>query len=240
MIEIDVAVAKTHKYASRESGDTVEIAERPTGGFTVVMVDGQGSGAAAKTLSLLVSSRALSLIKEGVRDGASARGTHDFLHAYRGGRVSATLDLISIDLATSEVIVARNSHVPYIVCRDHTYEEFGCGGSPIGIQRHSRPVVHRYPIELGLTVIAFTDGVMSAGQRAGTPLNVREYLQDHARDRSSASDLADGILMAAIRADDSRPRDDMSVVVLSLAKADDESPDPVRRMRLTVPVKKLR
>ncbi len=41
---VDVAVAKTEKYASRESGDTVEMVERPGGGFTIVMIDGQGRG----------------------------------------------------------------------------------------------------------------------------------------------------------------------------------------------------
>ena len=52
-LKIDVAVVKTNKYASRESGDTVEIVERPGGGISVIMADGQGSGRAAKTLSLL-------------------------------------------------------------------------------------------------------------------------------------------------------------------------------------------
>lgn len=238
MISIDVAIAKTHKYASRDSGDTVEMGERPTGGFTVVMVDGQGSGKAAKTLSMLVSSRALSLTKEGVRDGAVARGTHDFLHAFRGGRVSATLDLISVDLATSEVVVARNSHVPYIIGRNGEYCCCNRVTGPIGLERHVRPIVDRYPIEAGLSVIAYSDGVMTAGKRAGAPFDTSAYLADHARDWTSASDLADGILMAAIDADGSRPRDDMSVVVLSLVD-DEVAVDPIRRMRLTVPLKSL-
>ena len=59
-ILIEAAVAKTNKYASRESGDTVEIVERPTGGISVIVADGQGSGRAAKALSLLVTARAVS------------------------------------------------------------------------------------------------------------------------------------------------------------------------------------
>ncbi|HEU0165419.1 MAG TPA: serine/threonine-protein phosphatase, partial [Thermomicrobiales bacterium] len=74
---IDLAIAKTEKYASRESGDTVELIERPSGGFSIVMIDGQGSGRAAKTLSLMLSSKAVALVKEGVRDGVVARATHD-------------------------------------------------------------------------------------------------------------------------------------------------------------------
>ena len=72
-LKIDVAVAKTNKYASRESGDTVEMVERPGGGISVILADGQGSGRAAKTLSLLVTGKVTALLKEGVRDGASAR-----------------------------------------------------------------------------------------------------------------------------------------------------------------------
>ena len=72
---IDIAVAKTNKYASRESGDTVEIVERPGGGLSVIMADGQGSGRAAKTLSLLVTAKVAALLKEGVRDSASARAS---------------------------------------------------------------------------------------------------------------------------------------------------------------------
>ncbi|MFN8538506.1 MAG: hypothetical protein U0232_13645 [Thermomicrobiales bacterium] len=77
--EIQIAVAKTNKYASSESGDTVELVERPTGGLSVVLVDGQGSGQAAKTISMMVSAKAVSLLKDGARDGAVARVVHDHL-----------------------------------------------------------------------------------------------------------------------------------------------------------------
>ena len=42
--EIDLAVAKINKYASAESGDTVELVERPHGGISIVVADGQRSG----------------------------------------------------------------------------------------------------------------------------------------------------------------------------------------------------
>src|SRR3954451_11112846 len=104
---IDIATAKTNKYASRDSGDTVELAERPGGGLSVVIVDGQGSGLAAKTLSMQLTSKAVSLLKEGVRDGAAARAVHDSLFAFRHGQVSAALDILSVDLKTRSVLVTR-------------------------------------------------------------------------------------------------------------------------------------
>ena len=47
-MEIQIAVAKTNKYASMESGDTLEVVERPNGGLSVVLSDGQTSGKGAK------------------------------------------------------------------------------------------------------------------------------------------------------------------------------------------------
>ncbi|OUC07453.1 hypothetical protein RY27_14810, partial [Litorilinea aerophila] len=90
-LEVQIGVAKINKYASSESGDTVEIVERPHGGISVVVADGQRSGRSAKAISNLVVRKAISLLAEGVRDGAVARATHDYLHTLRGGKVSAEL-----------------------------------------------------------------------------------------------------------------------------------------------------
>src|SRR5690606_18601964 len=147
--------------------DTVETAERPTGGMSVVMVDGQGSGAAAKSLSMLVSSKALSLLKEGIRDGAVARGTHDFLLAFRHGKVSATLDVVSVDLGTSEIIVTRNNPIPYVVGMGDEYTLCTSVAGPIGVHRHTRPVVDSYPVEAGRCVVVFSDRSGVVGKRGG-------------------------------------------------------------------------
>jgi serine phosphatase RsbU (regulator of sigma subunit) len=231
---IHIAVAKTHKYGSRDSGDTAEIAERPTGGLSVILVDGQGSGAAAKTLSMLVSSKAVALLKEGVRDGAVARSVHDFLHAYRHGKVSASLDLASVDLASSSVVVTRNSTVPYLVCINGEVRRQDLTAGPIGVYRHSRPVVDHYPLEAGLQVILFTDGIVGAGRRRDMPFEPLEYIREHARASSSVTDIADGLLMAAISADGGRPADDMTVAVLSVG-SDSAEREPIRRMFVSFP-----
>ena len=95
-IEAQLAVAKINKYATEESGDTVEVVERPRGGVSLVMADGQRSGRSAKAISNIVVRKAISLLAEGVRDGAVARATHDYLHLERGGKVSAELTMIRL------------------------------------------------------------------------------------------------------------------------------------------------
>ncbi|HRA64774.1 MAG TPA: hypothetical protein PL187_02065, partial [Caldilinea sp.] len=106
-LEVDVAVAKVGKYASAESGDTVEIVERPHGGFSIVVADGQRSGKSAKAISNLVARKVISLIAEGVRDGAVARAAHDYLRTQRSGQVSCELTIVSVDMATRTLVLSR-------------------------------------------------------------------------------------------------------------------------------------
>lgn len=235
MLSIEIAVAKTHKYASRDSGDTVETVERPTGGLSVVMVDGQGSGHAAKSLSMMVSSKAVTLLKEGVRDGGVARGAHDFLHAFRHGKVSATLDIVSVDLVTSTVVVTRNNAVPYYLVGDEAgYRASESLSGPIGLYRHTRPAVDQYVCERGLKVIVFSDGVASAGARKGAPLDLVTYVNQHQSHAMTVQEMADGLLQAALDADEGRPKDDMTVVALSLIAID---PRPaIRRQYVSLPL----
>jgi len=111
-LELQVGVAKVGKYATSESGDTLEMIERAHGGLSLVLVDGQRSGSAAKRISNLVARKAVSLLAEGVRDGAAARATHDYLRAYRQGKVSAELNIVSLDLVTRTIVISRNSTEP--------------------------------------------------------------------------------------------------------------------------------
>src|SRR5919206_2626761 len=115
MLEVQVAVAKVGKYASSESGDTIEQIERPRGGFSFVIADGQGSGRGAKTLSNMVTARAITMLKDGARDGAVARAVHDYLFSYRHGQVSATLNILSVDFQAQMIVVSRNNPLPYYI-----------------------------------------------------------------------------------------------------------------------------
>ena len=234
-LTIELAIAKTNKYASRESGDTAELAERPGGGFSVVMADGQGSGRAAKSLSLLVTSKAIGLVKEGVRDGAVARGVHDYLFAYRHGQVSATLDILSVDLRSGTIVVTRNAATPMLL-RPAGDDQLVPGSSgPIGLYHHTRPAVTQLPMAPGLRVVLFTDGVASAGSRSGgVEFDLLAFAGRCLPSGLDAEAVADRLLDEAIRRDEGRPADDMTVVALTLREHAD--PILVRRIELTVPL----
>ena len=231
-LQADFAVAKASHYAARESGDTVELVERPDGGFTLVLVDGQGHGFPAKMLSLQLTAKAVSLIKEGVRDGAVARAVHDYLHAYRGGRVSATLDMLSLDLSANKVLVSRNADVPSIIRRGEGWEFLPTTAGPIGLRRHARPAIDHFDLAAGCQIALFTDGIARAGERYGAALDPCLALGDGAFDTAQA--VADALLAAAVAADHGRPHDDMTVIALSITARDEGS--VVRRLSANVPL----
>ena len=61
-MEAHIAVSKIAKYATSESGDTLEMVERPAGGVSFVLADGQRSGRSAKAISNVVARKAISLL----------------------------------------------------------------------------------------------------------------------------------------------------------------------------------
>jgi len=235
-MEIKLAVAKINKYATSESGDSVEVVERPNGGISVVMADGQSSGKGAKQISSLVVRKVISLLSEGVRDGAAARAASDYLFTERKGKVSATLNIVSIDLQTTTMVITRNNPLPVFIASNEEICAFDDECNPIGLYRDTRPLINEMPIEPGLTVVLFTDGLVYAGSRSGESLDIKTFLEAHIEDEegSNPQEIADNLLTIAMQLDHGRPVDDISVVVIQVTS---HIGDSVRRMTVQLPLK---
>ncbi len=233
-MEIQIAVAKTNKYAVSESGDSLEIIERPTGGVSVVLADGQTSGRGAKAVSLIVVRKVISLIAEGVRDGAAARAASDALFAERAGKVTCTLNIASVDLHSKTIVLARNNPAPMVVCKGDDIQILDEESISLGTSRNVRPIITEVSIEPNLVIVIFSDGITHAGERRGTPMDVISTLRALlAEQPSSPQPIADGLLSEALRLDDRRPADDVSVLVLRVSP---QEGDPVRRMTVSLPI----
>src|SRR5512144_3366840 len=134
-MEVQIAVAKVNKYASSESGDTLEIVERPNGGLSVVLADGQSSGRGAKAISLMVVRKVIGLLAEGVRDGAAARAASDALFTDRRGKVICTLNIASVDLHSGTIVLTRNNPAPMYICRADAIDRIDSESIPLGTSR---------------------------------------------------------------------------------------------------------
>jgi serine phosphatase RsbU (regulator of sigma subunit) len=242
-LQIIIAVAKVGKYASSESGDSVEVVERPHGGISVVIADGQRSGKGAKAISNVVVRKAVALLADGVRDGAAARAAHDYLRTMRGGQVSATLNLASIDLDSRSLVISRNSHCPVLVYNTgwagrtspDGWQAFNDPSEAIGVYARTKPVISELVLEAGTTALIFTDGVWTAGERHGQRFSIAARTSQliQAGD-DQPQHLADHLLQEAIELDRGRPADDMTLVVVGIRP--DQQGDQVRRMVISFPV----
>ena len=233
-MEVVIAVAKTKKYATSSSGDTVEVVERPQGGVSVVLADGQSSGQGAKTISTMVVRKVISLLAEGVRDGAAARAASDYLYTERRGKVSSTLNILSIDKETSTLVITRNNPVFALLAHNDQITILDEESLPVGLYRGTRPVICEVPLEPGLTVVVFSDGLVHAGSRYNQSVDVISHLQAFLEDEEpSVQGFADRLLEHAIKLDQGRPIDDISVVILRVSS---RVGDAVRRMTVRLPI----
>lgn len=231
-MEVQVAVAKIEKYAVGESGDTVEVVERPHGGVSIVLVDGQRSGQSAKTISNLVARKAISLLAEGVRDGAAARAAHDYLRTQRGGKVSAELVIVSADFETGSIVLSRNSRTPILLLAEGEWRLLDSTTEAVGVYARTRPCIEEVPLRPGVVVIAMSDGVWTAGERRGVPIDLLSLVRSYPAGLSAKA-FADDLLAHALRHEQDRPGDDLTVVALHVLDLDVDS---IRRMNLTFPV----
>lgn len=233
-MEVEVAVAKVAKWATSESGDTLEMVERPRGGLSFVLVDGQRSGKAAKAISNLVARKAIAELSEGVRDGAVARAAHDYLHAYKGGKVSATLNIVSVDLNTCTLVLSRNNPCPVIlVTPEKGVQLLNQPSTPVGIYSWTKPVITEIPLQAGTTVVVYTDGLLHAGEHRGGPMDLPKVIGQMVAEGQNARQIADGLMERALDLEDGRPRDDISVLVLQVLP---EEGGQVRTLSVRMPL----
>lgn len=212
----DVAVRKVPKSGVSTSGDSVDVVERPRGGLSVVMADGQGSGPAAKRVSNMVVARAASLIAEGARDGAVARAVHDSLYALRGGKIVCTLTILSLDLNTGSFVVSRNGNAGALLFDGCSVRFLAEDIAPIGVHHFTKPAVMECEPVPGYRAAIFTDGVFHAGRRHGSELGLNPLASRLRLGDAPTRAVADGMLRDALDADRGFARDDMTLAVMTV------------------------
>jgi serine phosphatase RsbU (regulator of sigma subunit) len=233
-MEVRIAISKIKKYAASLSGDTAEVIERPNGGMSVVLVDGQSSGTGAKWVSSLVARKVIQFLADGVRDGAAARAASDALFTERGGRVSATLNIVSADLQTGTMVITRNNPAPVVISYGDQIKMLTEDSDAIGLRRDTRPMISELPLEPGLTVVVVTDGLIHAGSFFGESMDICTSIQAELESEDPLPvNIADSLINHALKLERGMPRDDISIVVMRVSNS---GSDMIRRMSVQLPV----
>jgi serine phosphatase RsbU (regulator of sigma subunit) len=132
------------------------------------------------------------------------------------------------------MVITRNNPLPVFIASNEEICAFDDECNPIGIYRDTRPLISEMPLEPGLTVVLFTDGLVHAGSRSGETLDVKTFLEAHTEEETTEPQvIADRLLADAIQLDRGRPVDDISVVVIQVTSQHEDS---VRRMTVELPL----
>jgi serine phosphatase RsbU (regulator of sigma subunit) len=185
-------------------------------------------------VSNVITRKAISLLAEGVRDGAAARAASDYLFTYRAGKVQSTLNILSFDLDSNTMVITRNNPAPVLLIRQGVLKVLDERSDAVGSKRGIKPFIVEIPLEVGQVAVLFSDGLTHAGDRAGKAMDPAEYVRSLMNEAEVNPQVwADQILQRAVDLDDGHPSDDICVVVAAVLDEDD---DGVRRLTVRLPI----
>jgi len=142
--------------------------------------------------------------------------------------------MVSVDLASKTLVISRNSNCPVLLRRQGRIEVLADVVQPIGFHYYMKPIIYEHPLEAGMLLVAFTDGIYHAGRKYGCRFEL-EYLEEKMlqADADKIKPLADEIFATAMALDQNRPADDMTLLVLSIGGGEN---DKIGRLQLTYPI----
>ena len=139
---------------------------------------------------------------------------------------------------TGTVVLTRNNPAPFFIAHGDRVDCISEKSDQIGFSRSTRPIISEIPVEAGLVIVIYTDGLVHAGSRVGRPMDVCTSLQAMLEEQEpTPQEIADSLLAQAVALDDGRPVDDISVVVLKVLK---RQGDNARRMSVRLPIDLMR
>ena len=108
--------------------------------------------------------------------------------------------------------------------------------SPIGVNRHMKPLMYELPLTPGLLVVSYTDGIAHAGRKRTGHEADFEKIMDIIRDNppEDAAYIAKAIMDYALELDDEKATDDMTVVVLGVTSGSPAEPK-IEQIEVTYP-----
>jgi len=148
------------------------------------------------------------------------------------GEAELSLNILSCDLEASTILITKNNRVPVFLIRSDLENMISYRGSEeIDLLR---PTVYQFAIEDNFTIVMFSDGVASAGQALGQPLEWGDLMETVLDEPDlTVRQLADQLLGQAVAHDLGDPHDDMTVVAMRVGQ---EEGKPVRKISMVLPV----
>ena len=197
------------KAGSSVSGDTHSLVNLSENRFMLALCDGMGSGEDA----LKTSANSISLIENFYRAGFDSELILDSVNGLLSScqeEVYCTIDIAVVDLNKGRCDFIKLGAVPGFIKSDRM-EMISGNSLPLGILEETTPSTDTRVLKHNDMVVLVTDGILDAFREVSAFSAYLETVKT-----SNPQELADAILETAIRKNNNRPKDDMTVLTLRL------------------------
>jgi hypothetical protein len=233
-MEIEVAISKISKLGNAESGDTIEIVERPNGGLSIVMAEVVSQVLDKKAISSAIVRKVIAWIGEGIRDGAAARAASDFLFTEHKGQLSACLNIISFDRQTDTIVVTRNNPTPVFIYQEDDLNCLSGQSQCIGTSMNIRPVISEIPLIPNTLLVLYSTGIEHSEKNMEKDFDICMLIRSLLEDQEpTADEIANTLLTDSIRMHQNSPKEDMSVVAALITHKEESR---IRKMSVNYPL----
>ena len=197
------------KAGSTVSGDTHSLVNLSENRFMLALCDGMGSGEDA----LKTSANSISLIENFYRAGFDSELILDSVNGLLSScqeEVYCTIDIAVVDLNKGRCDFIKLGAVPGFIKSDRM-EMISGNSLPLGILEETTPSTDTRVLKHNDMVVLVTDGILDAFRDVSAFSAYLETVKT-----SNPQELADAVLETAIRKNNNRPKDDMTVLTLRL------------------------
>lgn len=233
-MKIDVAISKINQAGQAESGETIEVVERPNGGLSIVMAEVLTPARDKKAISAAIVRKVLTWIGDGIRDGAAARAASDFLYTEHKGQLSACLNILSFDKQSDTIVLTRNNPTPIYIYQEGELNCLSGQSYCIGNSLSIRPLISEIPLTVNTMLVLYSSGVAKAGESTGQQIDMCTLIHSMMDEQEpDAQAIAETLLNESIRVDQNRPKADMAILVASINQYHDSQ---IRKMTVQYPL----
>lgn len=208
--DVSFGVSSVAKYDSEISGDTHSVIKTDNGKCIVALCDGMGSGTEAEQMSDTSIGLVESFYRAGFDSDVILSCVNKLLTS-SGNEVFCAVDIVALDLTCGIAdFIKLGASCGLVKCGDNV--EIVSGSSlPLGVLEEMKPSVTKKALDSGDIVVLFSDGVADCYNDVNAIANVFAEASDNV-----PQSIAEMILSKALKLCNSKPADDMTVVVAKI------------------------
>ena len=211
---IQIGVASAAKTGSELSGDAHSHEALKDGRYMLMLCDGMGSGRRAAHESRLAVSLMEEFYKVGYREQDIIDIINKLLLLSSSDDIYSTLDLAMLDLMQGTVRFIKIGAPHSYIIGERGVHKLKAGSLPMGILNEYEPLIYEAQLEVGDTILMFTDGI---AEPESMDDELHTIIRKTARLRN-AQEIADRILQAVQQTGNGENADDMTVIAARITK----------------------